>query len=95
MLICAPTVQVFISTHPHLIREYPVKFIKPLLIFSFICMILGVTTIFGFYYYLKPQLPDVATLKDVQLQTPMKVFSEDDKLIAPFGEKRRIPLEVR
>ncbi|MGO2418753.1 MAG: penicillin-binding protein 1A [Vibrio casei] len=70
------------------------KFIKPLLIFSFICMILGVTTIFGFYYYLKPQLPDVATLKDVQLQTPMKVFSEDDKLIAQFGEKRRIPLKL-
>ncbi|OEF30061.1 penicillin-binding protein 1A [Vibrio rumoiensis] len=70
------------------------KFIKPLLIFSFICMILGVTTIFGFYYYLKPQLPDVATLKDVQLQTPMQVFSQDGKLIAQFGEKRRIPLKL-
>lgn len=57
-------------------------------------MILGVTTIFGFYYYLKPQLPDVATLKDVQLQTPMQVFSQDDKLIAQFGEKRRIPLKL-
>lgn len=89
-----PTVQVFISTHPHTIREYPVKFIKPLLIFSLICIILGVTTIFGFYFYLKPQLPDVATLKDVQLQTPMQVFSQDDKLIAQFGEKRRIPLKL-
>lgn len=57
-------------------------------------MILGVTTIFGFYYYLKPQLPDVATLKDVRLQTPMKVFSEDGKLVAQFGEKRRIPLKL-
>ncbi|WP_105902872.1 penicillin-binding protein 1A [Vibrio gangliei] len=70
------------------------KFIKPLLIFSFVCMILGVTTIFGFYYYLKPQLPDVATLKNVQLQTPMQVFSQDGKLIAQFGEKRRIPLKL-
>ena len=94
MLICAPTVQVFISTHPYSIREYPVKFIKPLLIFSFVCMILGVTTIFGFYYYLKPQLPDVATLKNVQLQTPMQVYSQDGKLIAQFGEKRRIPLKL-
>lgn len=57
-------------------------------------MILGVTTIFGFYYYLKPQLPDVATLKNVQLQTPMQVFSQDGKLIAQFGEKRRIPLKL-
>ncbi|MFV0574657.1 MAG: penicillin-binding protein 1A [Vibrio sp.] len=70
------------------------KFIKLLLIFSCVCVILGVTTIFGFYFYLKPQLPDVATLKEVQLQTPMQVFSEDGKLIAQFGEIRRIPLKL-
>ena len=38
------------------------------------------------------QLPSVETLKDVQLQTPLKVFSRDGKLIAVFGEKRRIPV---
>lgn len=70
------------------------KFIKRLLILSVICIILGVTTIFGFYFYLKPQLPDVATLKDVELQTPMQVYSKDNKLIAQFGEKRRIPLRL-
>lgn len=70
------------------------KFIKRLLILSVICIILGVTTIFGFYFYLKPQLPDVATLKDVELQTPMQVYSKDNKLIAQFGEKRRIPLHL-
>ncbi|WGY48060.1 MULTISPECIES: PBP1A family penicillin-binding protein [unclassified Vibrio] len=70
------------------------KFIKRLLIFSLICIILGVTTIFGFYYYVKPDLPDVATLRDVKLQTPMQVFSRDGKLIAQFGEQRRIPLKL-
>lgn len=30
----------------------------------------------------------------MQLQTPMKVFSQDGKLISQFGEKRRIPIEV-
>ncbi|MEH0055180.1 PBP1A family penicillin-binding protein [Vibrio alginolyticus] len=68
------------------------KFIKRLLFLTLICIILGVTTIFGFYQYVKPELPDVATLKDVELQTPMKVFSQDGKLIAQFGEKRRIPV---
>ncbi|MCW8348373.1 PBP1A family penicillin-binding protein [Vibrio sp. ZSDZ65] len=68
------------------------KFIKRLLVFAFICILFGVSTIFGFYYYVKPELPDVATLKDVQLQTPMQVYSQDGKLIAQFGEKRRIPL---
>ncbi|MCX2759584.1 PBP1A family penicillin-binding protein [Vibrio sp. Sgm 22] len=68
------------------------KFIKRLFIFTLICMILGVSTIFGFYYYVKPELPDVATLRDVELQTPMQVFSQDGKLISQFGEKRRIPV---
>ncbi|MEZ9202613.1 penicillin-binding protein 1A [Vibrio splendidus] len=68
------------------------KFIKRLFIFTLICMILGVSTIFGFYYYVKPELPDVATLRDVKLQTPMQVFSQDGKLISQFGEKRRNPV---
>ncbi|MEZ8721671.1 penicillin-binding protein 1A [Vibrio pomeroyi] len=68
------------------------KFIKRLFIFTLICMILGVSTIFGFYYYVKPELPDVATLRDVELQTPMQVFSQDGKLISQFGEKRRNPV---
>lgn len=70
------------------------KFIKRLLIFALICIILGVTTIFGFYLYVKPELPNVATLKNVELQTPMQVFSADGKLISQFGEKRRIPLPL-
>ncbi|TFH90383.1 penicillin-binding protein 1A [Vibrio ouci] len=68
------------------------KFIKRLFIFTLICIILGVGTIFGFYLYVKPELPDVATLKDVELQTPMQVYSQDGKLISQFGEKRRIPV---
>ncbi|NAX46385.1 PBP1A family penicillin-binding protein [Photobacterium halotolerans] len=70
------------------------KFIKRLFIFAIICIILGVSTIFGFYLYLKPDLPDVATLKNVELQTPMQVYSADGQLISQFGEKRRIPLTL-
>ncbi len=70
------------------------KFIKRLIIFSLICIALGVSTIFGFYFYVKPELPNVATLRDVKLQTPMQVYTTDGKLIAQFGEKRRIPLKL-
>ncbi|MFD2177010.1 penicillin-binding protein 1A [Veronia pacifica] len=70
------------------------KFIKRLLIFAIFCVIIGVTTIFGFYVYVKPELPDVATLKDVKLQTPMQVYSADGKLLSQFGEKRRIPIHI-
>jgi len=44
------------------------------------------------YLYLSPALPDVQTLKDFRLQTPMRILSADNKLIAEYGEKRRAPL---
>jgi penicillin-binding protein 1A len=44
------------------------------------------------YLYLSPHLPDVVTLKDFKLQTPMRILSSDNKLIAEYGEIRRTPL---
>lgn len=44
------------------------------------------------YFYYAPKLPDVETLRDVQLQTPLRIYSEDNKLISEFGEKRRTPI---
>ncbi|WP_413726438.1 peptidoglycan glycosyltransferase/peptidoglycan DD-transpeptidase MrcA [Sodalis sp. RH16] len=70
------------------------KFVKYLLIFAVCCILLGAALIFGMYKYIEPQLPDVATLKDVRLQIPMQVYSADGELIAQFGEKRRIPLRL-
>ncbi len=39
-------------------------------------------------------MPSVDTLKDVELQVPLKVYSRDSKLIAVYGEKRRQPLNI-
>ncbi|PHS72752.1 MAG: peptidase [Cycloclasticus sp.] len=38
-----------------------------------------------------PNLPDSQTLKNIHLQTPLSVYSKEGKLIAKFGEKKRIP----
>ena len=66
------------------------KFCLKLFIGLFLCgLIIGIA---GYSYYSK-DLPDVATLKDVRLQTPMQVLSKDGELIAVFGERRRIPLK--
>jgi penicillin-binding protein 1A len=46
----------------------------------------------GSYQYLRPSLPDVTAIKDIRLQVPLRVFSRDGRLIAQFGEQRRIPL---
>ncbi|KEQ13280.1 peptidase [Endozoicomonas montiporae] len=46
------------------------------------------------YLYLSPSLPSVETLRDVHLQTPLRVFTRDEKLLAEFGEKRRTPVRI-
>jgi penicillin-binding protein 1A len=46
----------------------------------------------GTYYYLAPTLPDVATLKDVRLQVPLRIYTRDGRLLAQIGEQRRIPV---
>jgi penicillin-binding protein 1A len=44
------------------------------------------------YTYLRPALPDVAGLRDVQLQVPLRVYTRDGRLIAAIGDQRRIPV---
>ncbi len=48
----------------------------------------------GFYLYLRPGLPPVHQLLDIKLQTPLRVYSKDNRLIAEFGEKRRAPITI-
>ena len=60
-------------------------------------MLVGVIALIAFanvcaYVYLRPALPDVASLKDVQLQVPLRIYSRDGKLIQSIGEQRRIPV---
>lgn len=46
------------------------------------------------YMYLKPGLPSVESLRDIRLQTPLRVYSRDMQLIGEFGEKRRNPITI-
>jgi penicillin-binding protein 1A len=57
---------------------------------------LGITLVLssGFYLYLRPGLPAAEQLFDIKLQTPLRIYSQDNKLIAEFGEKRRAPVTI-
>ena len=46
----------------------------------------------GAFLYLSPNLPSVDSLRSIQLQIPLRVYSSDDKLIAEYGEMRRSPI---
>ncbi|WP_299798619.1 penicillin-binding protein 1A [uncultured Shewanella sp.] len=69
------------------------KWFKRFIIALFSLALLGVGAIAAAYFYVLPDLPDVNTLKTVKLQTPLRIYSSDGKLISQFGEKRRIPVE--
>ena len=71
------------------------KFFKPLIILSSAVVLLGIALTLGTYFYIKADLPSVALLKDVRLQTPMRIYTQDGKLISQFGVKRRIPLTLK
>ena len=46
------------------------------------------------YYKIRPELPDVNVLREVQLQMPLRIYTEDGLLIAEYGEKRREPIQI-
>jgi penicillin-binding protein 1A len=59
-----------------------------------VSFVLGVITVIVTYLVVAKDLPDVETLRDVQLQVPLRVYTQDGKLISVFGEKRRIPVKI-
>ncbi|MFT5548364.1 MAG: penicillin-binding protein 1A [Candidatus Azotimanducaceae bacterium] len=48
----------------------------------------------GLYVFgvLVPNLPSIENLEDTQLQVPMRIYDKNDRLLAEFGEHRRIPV---
>ena len=64
-------------------------------IWAFFLVSMGITAgLSGIYLLLSPNLPAIDSLKEVELQTPLRVYSIDDKLIGEFGEKRRDPISI-
>lgn len=47
------------------------------------------------YMQIKSDLPSVESLKTVELQQPMQIYTADGKLIGEVGEQRRIPVKLQ
>jgi len=81
------------STGYSVFMKFLFKFLRLSVIWLFSGFTIGVFLLAGAYLYLAPGLPSTEILKDVQLQTPLRVLSRDGALIAEFGEKKRSPLK--
>ncbi len=68
------------------------RFLRFVLISALLVTLGGLWGLAGIYLYLSPNLPDVETLRDVRLQTPMRVYTREGDLIGQFGEQKRTPL---
>ena len=56
--------------------------------------LLGLLAAGVLYFMIVPKLPDVDTLRSVELQEPLYVHARDGELIALFGETRRYPVRI-
>lgn len=53
-----------------------------------------VVSLAGIYLYLDPQIPKPESYRNVQLETPLRVYARDGELLAEYGERRAIPISL-
>ena len=64
------------------------------LFFIFLGLILFLLVV-GYIGILELKLPNISVLKDVHLQVPLRILTNDNQLIAEFGNVRRIPVKLQ
>ncbi|HLM54275.1 MAG TPA: penicillin-binding protein 1A [Pseudoxanthomonas sp.] len=64
-------------------------------IVAFIALsVVGAIGLGTLYYLVSAKLPDIQSLRDVELQQPLYVYASDGRLIGLFGETRRYPVDI-
>ena len=56
--------------------------------------VLGALTLATLYFVVSARLPDVQSLRDLEMQEPLYVYARDGRLMALFGETRRYPVRI-
>jgi penicillin-binding protein 1A len=56
--------------------------------------VLGLLAAGTVYYVVSSRLPDVQSLREVEMQEPLYVYARDGRLMALFGETRRYPVDI-
>lgn len=56
---------------------------------------IALTMLSATFLYLNPQIPAAESYRHLQLETPLRMYSRDGKLLAEFGERRLVPLLIK
>ncbi|MEN1971883.1 penicillin-binding protein 1A [Luteimonas sp. MJ204] len=65
-----------------------------LLLLAALATVLGLLAAGTLYYVVSSRLPEVESLRTIELQEPMYVYANDGRLMALFGEMRRYPVDI-
>ena len=68
------------------------KTFKILLLLGVLGTLAAAAITYGIYESVKDKIPTVDELRDIELQIPLRIYTNDGKLIGEFGEKRRTPI---
>jgi penicillin-binding protein 1A len=71
-----------------------IRLLRWLLLLLVAGTVLSALAVYLVYRHYEPTLPEVAVLREIRFQVPLKVYSRDGKLIANFGEARRFPSAI-
>jgi len=62
---------------------------------SFLGLVVGGVGFGLLYISVSSKLPDVQTLRNIELQEPLYVYARDGRLMGLFGETRRYPIDIQ
>ena len=71
------------------------RWLRWLLVAFLVLGLIGAAVAGGLYYAISSKLPDVQSLRNIEMQEPMYVYASDGKLMAVFGESRRTPITMK
>ncbi len=71
------------------------RWLRWMLVAFLVLALIGAAVAGGLYYAISSKLPDVQALRDIEMQEPMYVYASDGRLMAVFGESRRIPITMK
>src|SRR3990172_12533943 len=61
---------------------------------SIFFLLIGLVSFTGLFLYVWPRLPEIDELRNVRMQTPLRIYSHEGSFIREIGEVRRVPLKL-
>ncbi len=70
------------------------KWLKLIFFLSVIAIVIAGISCYLLYRHYEPQLPDISELQDVEYKLPLRVYTQDGKLLSQFGDQKRVPVSI-